>query len=239
MKIFILSVLIILPFISGAQSKTSFEITGSIAYSFRDINENKTVERFKTYISRKNTEKAAVRGLLGINISQRIANNFYIRSGLRLVDAGYIFPDDIRLKWGTQGVDGQFIANIPSGEEGYSTSLNHLFLEVPLLFRYHMLTGKGKFQPFVEAGISGMYYLTSFNFIENKGESDFLRERNKDINEFQMVGILSVGLNYDLSERKQLFFQPTFRYHLNPFYDLPIREHLFSAGLEIGCRWSI
>jgi hypothetical protein len=46
------------------------------------------------------------------------------------------------------------------------------------------------------------------------------------------------GTNYQLNEKWQLYFQPTIRYHLTT-HTAPIKEHLYSIGIELGARMSL
>jgi hypothetical protein len=46
------------------------------------------------------------------------------------------------------------------------------------------------------------------------------------------------GVNYIINEKFQLFTQPTMRYQIiSP--TSPIKEHLYSIGLELGARMSL
>jgi hypothetical protein len=63
--------------------------------------------------------------------------------------------------------------------------------------------------------------------------------RSVNIAELMMGAYCSVGLQHDLNENMQFFVQPIFRYGLTPVYPLAEREHLYSAGAELGLRYFI
>lgn len=91
----------------------------------------------------------------------------------------------------------------------------------------------------MEAGSAVSYYLQSVTVHNYGTDRKVFKENEQSINDFQISAILGVGLNYQLNNKTQLFLQPTFNYQLTDLVSAPVNEHLYSAGLEIGCRHRI
>ena len=114
---------------------------------------------------------------------------------------------------------------------------NYKFLEIPLVARWEF--NGNKLKPFIEFGISPTFYLNT-KVIQ---ETDIDRKKIDTANNaegialFHLVGLVSCGVNYVLTENIQLFGQPIFRSHLSPLvHNVRVKEYLYNTGLEIGIR---
>ena len=116
---------------------------------------------------------------------------------------------------------------------------NYWFLEIPLALRFEF-TNK-KFSPFIESGISPSVYLTTRTTSVTDIGTDVTYQKNgtSDFTSMHLVGMVSIGTNFTVNEKFQLFGQATYRYHLTKLADAPIEEHLYNYGIEIGVRRSI
>lgn len=224
-----------LPFLIVAQSNSSVDFIGSVDYTYRYF---KADENFDDSIRKK--EKGNLNWRLGFNYNQRLSERLFLKTGLRLMSLGYHREYNFgELRWGTQhDGEGNFDPNISPDESFPNTkvSTNYVFLEVPLVLRYEFTTKK--ITPYIEAGFGSAYVLQIRNTTSQEGErkSNTTSEFGENFNRFQLEGIISFGVNYNLNANWQLFTQPTFRYHLTELTDFYYKEHLWSAGLELGVR---
>lgn len=71
-----------------------------------------------------------------------------------------------------------------------------------------------------------LYYL---NRTEKSQSSD-----GSSYNRFNISPMVSIGLDYRLTDKMSLRIEPTFRYGLLKIIDSPITAYLFNAGLNVG-----
>lgn len=241
MKSIIISFLLCLPFLAISQFKSSIDLLGSADINYRDINFKNSESYFQSYKYGLDGDVASVKFRFGANYNYKINDRLVLKTGLRMANIGYKSYYSRRIFFGQYSTeyDGFSVPYNVSKNEGFSTSYNHFFIEVPLMARYEFKKSFGKFQPYAEAGLSGQYYLTTFSNEERNGVKELYAEKFDNINKFQMSANIGLGFNYNVSNRMQLFFQPTFRYNLTPMFDSAIKEHPFSVGFEMGLRFKL
>lgn len=234
LKIIFLLVLF-LPVFTFAQFGSTIDFIGSLEYSYRHLHLNTShLAGTSTVLEkRENGESAKTNWRFGFNYNQRLANKFYLKTGIRWASMGYK-GRKLDAIWASQhdGMGG--FTPLPNGINETQFIWDYWFLEIPLVGRYEFASGR--WTPFVEMGVSPSIYLTTRrNFVTNLGEEVALLKEN-NFNPLHLVGSISAGINYTLSDEWQLFGQPIFRYHLTPIEDTPIQQRLYSYGLEMGIR---
>lgn len=230
MKKYILSVALFLFMISiYGQRKSSVDIATGINHSYRQLSNDSGEELADRIIDvRKDFENAAIRWHLGVNFNHEMSDFFHLRTGVRVSNLGYSI--------GTLN----YITDLNPMDEGtFKRKENHLFIELPVAVRVEF--NNKKFTPFLEMGLAPSWYQATRNKTEINAstETEWIDYKDgpiPDWNEFHLIGSLSGGVNYTVSESWQLFAQPTFRYHITKLVDAPIGEHLYSIGLEMGAR---
>lgn len=241
MKIFLPFLLLIVSLSAFGQFSSSLDCVGALNVGYRYINPNKS-DVPSGFIDIRNNEKADLRADVGINYNIKIGSNLYFRTGLRFANKGYNsrkFDNDH--KWGIQSQNGVFNPNIPSGEKEKPNSqfkYHYFFIEIPLVARYEFLH-KNKLSFYAEAGGAASYYMKSVTVQKLGSDRKLIKINDEAINNIQISTIFSVGANYQLNYKTQLFLQPTFNYNLTDLVSAPVNEHLYSAGLEFGCRHRI
>lgn len=239
----IFSVLFFLPLLIYSQINTSLDFVGGIDFSYRNINNTSNDTDVDNVVIpfRNNDESGKLNVRFGFNFNKRVSEKIFFKTGLRFASFGYKGNGKTNLRWGNQQTGGVFNPTLP-GE--FSDTLqfidNFLFLEVPLIARFEF--SQKKFTPFVEFGLAPSLYLKSRNKLVINSETIIVEgdEDLYDYNKIHFVGVLSFGGNYNLTEGLQLFAQPTFRYHLTRLVkDVPIKENLWTVGLELGLRKQI
>lgn len=226
--IFLQVIIIPLGQLSG-QTTTSLDFILGVQSSYRALRLSTEAE---------NTESISLRNLLNIERSDRAQREsystaltvgvnynfklrtFFLKTGFRFTQVGYKAP---------------FLASViltsVAQVIGFPDWKYYWFAEIPFVFRYEFSTSK--ITPFIEFGSAYYFYLATSidDSIEVKKVSG--------INRINLSVNCSVGMNYQLSKRLQLFFQPTFQLFVLPLRDQLIHEHIYRFGVEIGIRKSL
>ncbi len=186
--------------------------------------------------TQRNEEEApSINARIGLNYHRKIGHQSWMKTGLRMADLGYKLEARTGLIWPSEIETGVFILD-PSLPHEVQIVNNYLFLEIPLVYRYE--SSSSKWKPFVEIGLAPNVYLANYQqeITDIYTRFDLIQETNAQQSTLQIAAIFSFGLIYDFSEHYQIFTQPSFRYHLNPWQKSEITEYLINGGIEIGIR---
>ena len=114
----------------------------------------------------------------------------------------------------------------------FNGTTDNSFVGIPLLLRYQLCNCT--LSPYVEAGPSVMF-LTDSKYSDAASAPDDFRDKFNAVNVF---GRATVGVNYTLSSRAQMFGGVTYNKQLNNFRaDNPATtERLNSFGVQLGMR---
>lgn len=160
----------------------------------------------------------------GINYNYKLKENTWFRIGLGFTSMG--FKDEII----TNGLGSVYVE--------LQKKYEHQFFEIPIALRREF--SQKKLKPFVEAGISSMYYLQSVTKIFVNGDKSFTRkERVDDASQIRYAMILSFGISHAFNEKWELIVRPNFRYHFAEIVGAPVEWHLWSGGLALGIRMKL
>jgi len=232
----IFSVCIFLPFLILAQGNSSFDLVGGIDYSFRQLSSDSEEQIVEVILDQREREEAKVNWRAGFNYNQQLTTKTFLKSGVRLASVGYRDQKLTGLMWGSEHDGTGGWTPDPSLPHEIQLSFNYLFVEIPIAFRYEL--GDKKVSPFVEAGIAPMVYMTTNTkrVTDIDVNNSFTRNTQDDFNKLHLAGTMSLGINYKLNDKLQIFGQAVGRYHFTKLYDAPIAEHLYNYGLEFGLR---
>ena len=161
-----------------------------------------------------------------------------MKSGVRLASVGYKDKKLNDVRWPSEiGPEGY--VNDPTLPNEMQVFTDYWFIEIPLAVRYEF--SSPKLSPFIELGISPSYYLTTRTKTETElyTNVDSNRGFNSDFSNVHMVGVASVGVNYNINSKFQFFGQATFRRHFTRLVEAPVSEHLYNYGTEFGVRMRI
>lgn len=235
LKLIIFSLVLIPIFLHG-QSKSSVDLIGSADYVYRNLSSdaedpNSVVSIPDLIDFMDDHQKGRLKARFGFNYNRKINQKLFLKSGLRLATVGYI----------TDSRASSFDLEVAK------LSTEHLFLEVPLVFRYEVLQ-VDKISLFIEVGFSPNIYLSTRTKNVTNGE---ITEDPLDFasfgayNRLHWVGSVSPGLNHTLNDNWQLFGQSIFRYHFTRLindsqfpmaFNILTKERLYSIGFELGIR---
>ena len=231
--------LVFTPFISFGQINQSIDIIGGLDYSYRNLTSSSDESLTSQLIeSLSEDESGILSWRFGANYNKKITNKLFLKTGLRLASVGYKGLNNTDLRWGSQhdGMGG-FDPSLPSNEPSeVQFTYNFWFIDIPIAVRYEV--NQKKFSPFFELGVSPSIYITTRTRQETNLDTSTssFDETRTSFNRLNLVGFASVGFNYNLCEKLQIFAQPIFRYHLTSSREGDYGEHLFTAGLELGVR---
>lgn len=112
---------------------------------------------------------------------------------------------------------------------------NFLYLEVPT--KVNFIFGENRLQYTVGAGLSSAYLMETKNTVVSYYADSTIRKHIQNqvpYKPFNLFATLNVGLLYQLSNKWQLKFEPTFRYGLLRTSDTPVSGRLYNFGLSSG-----
>jgi len=238
MKALIPFLLLTVPFVSFGQTNSTLDLVAGLEYSYRGLSTSSKDEIVIGIMEKRNDkETGKLNWRAGFNYNRRLSNRFHLKTGIRLASVGYKGEKKTGLRYASEFVTPDLWVPDPSLPHEVQFIYDYWFVEIPLVGRYE-LTNK-KIAPFLELGIAPSAYVTT----RTKTVTDLGTDVNFqdgveafNFNRFHLVGIFSVGVNFSVSEKVQLFGQPTLRYHLTQLADAAIEEHLFNYGIEIGAR---
>lgn len=110
------------------------------------------------------------------------------------------------------------------------------YLGLPFLLNFR--TSSSKWQFFSSAGLIPEFLLNSssrtiFYYRDGNKEKES-RPSTQEFNRINIVGSLSIGLEYLLSKEASLRMTPNLRFGLLQIINTPITAYLYNAGLQIG-----
>ncbi len=167
----------------------------------------------------------------GLNYERKLADNIWLKTGVRYAEVGFVdFQDTLR--WGVQH-NGNGTAAQNSVLSESKRTIDYSFLEIPAMLRFEF--AKGKWQPFFEMGIANNFYIKTISKL--LGPYEWTTEtREKDVNKYQLSGVISVGVNFEVLKKCKLFLQPVYRHHITQVNDSSAEIHLRNVGVETGVR---
>ena len=228
------------PYLAFSQFNSSIDLIIGMDYSYRNLNTSSNEGIVISILEKRDSaETGKLNGRLGFNFNKRLTNKLHLKTGIRLASIGYKGEKKTGLKWGSEhdGMGGWTPdPNLPHEIQFID---DYWFIEIPIAGRYEF--GERKLIPYIELGASPSFFLKTRTktITDISTETRFHSEEPLPFNKFHLVGNVSFGANYLISENMQVFGQPIFRYHLTKLVDAPIKEYLYDYGIEIGIRRKI
>jgi Outer membrane protein beta-barrel domain len=197
-------------------------------YSYRSLSVNKKDAPIEFIVPiRNDNEKAIIGFSLGANASYQLNNLLNIEFGINYSAKGYkinaqalTFEDQL----GTSGF----------GQITGSSKFHYIEIPIKLGFTF----GEKKTQFIAAVGITTGFLLSNKNNlsikypdgnIENFTNNGGITYRKLNINP-----TIAVGLNHNINSKSNIKIEPTFKYGIIAIADAPIKERLWSIGINIG-----
>ena len=231
--------LLLLPGFLLGQFDRSLDLTVGADYTHRHLragDDDPTLA--KTIQNRNDGELGKYNWHLGVHYNRRVSGRLFLKTGLQLASVGYRDERLTDLRWGSEYTDGKWIKD-PSLPHELEVRRNYWFVEVPLVARYAITSGR--LTPYVELGVAPSLYLNSrTRSITDLGDdTEVTRDDTPKIRDVQLVALFGCGVSYRLSDGFAVFAQPSLRYHLTAMVGSPVRERLYGVGLGVGVRWGL
>jgi hypothetical protein len=214
MKKYLLFIFLLLPIILISQSKAKLEFFKRLDYSsiYALDNDRGTFGR--------SIERGKVNLNFGINYNQIIRKNIWLKIGLGFTSLGE---------------QNSFHGHVIS-ENGIN-KISHQFLEIPTVLRFEFSTNK--ITPFLETGLSTMYYLQTRRKKIIGSSKNTENYRDENIQNIQIALNIGFGLSYPVNKMWETFFQTNIRCHLSKLEYSNSDEYLWSGGLILGVRFKL
>ena len=226
-------------------------------YSYREIKNNIRNSYSNRYINDIENGLLALSG--GISIKYQPGSKITIQSGFyyskigQTIENGLVYGSLSALKeYGKL-----YSLNNSSGsiEQAYSTSYyneingryyvsidnakyiqNFEYLEIPLIIRYKFIDKKIDLH--LLGGFSTNLLVSNYVYLKDEKEKFKIGETT-DIRKFNYCGAIGFGIEYDISSKIKLNFEPTLKYYINSINKLkPLDTHPYYFGLFTGVSYS-
>lgn len=197
-----------------AQGQTTLSLTsrGDLASSFGS--------------ARKDVDRIGTRASFGIELSKRIKENRALLVGLEYAIEGTDYGYTIR------GVDPEPELGIVNGAE-LTGAYRYDFIALPIGCRLYGADKKWRF--FGQASLIPMAYLRTIYSQRIEGR-DRVTQRRSDltIRDIHVAISTGAGIERVFGNGWSLGLQPTVRVHLNSLSDGPLKERLWTGGLQLN-----
>lgn len=161
----------------------------------------------------------------GVNFSYALNHWLSIESGLHYSNKGY----------GMKKQDLYSNQQEPGIPTNFKFIENFYYLDLPLKVNFSL--GKNRWRFISSVGASTNLFLkesqTQVLYFSDKTDRSTSSDGNK-YNNMNISPMVSLGIDYHLSNKMSLRVEPTFRYGLLKIIDAPVTAYLFSAGLNVG-----
>jgi hypothetical protein len=237
MKKICLLLLISFPLFTIAQNKLSgskklskfrYGLTFSTDYSYRRLTvkpENETV----AYIipTRNKIESPTIGYTFGANVNYNLNKLVNIETGLNYSLKRYT-------------VNGQTLTfEDQLGTTNYAEAsgfYNYHYIEIPIKVGFSF--GKKKTQFTAAVGmVAGFFIKSNTKFDIKYPNGNIISYDNNSViqyRKFNISPVLNIGIKYNINENSYLKIEPTFKYGLIAIVDAPIKENLWSVGLNVS-----
>jgi hypothetical protein len=112
---------------------------------------------------------------------------------------------------------------------------HYQYLDVPVKINIYLL--RSNLSIFVSGGVSANFLLNEFSRVkgEKSDGSEFEEKTESDqLEPFNLQVLIGAGIDYELSEKFSIRFEPVFRRSVMSIVDAPIRQYPYSFGTNFA-----
>lgn len=207
-------------------SKSGLGVTFSADQCFRTLKSNE--DELVALQQRNKEEIPRVGYTTGLNFYRRLSKRMSFAVGARYSSKGFK-TKQIDLHWATPDGD------LP--KKWYTVHRYH-YIELPMNLDYNFQVHK-KLNLFISAGVSVDKFIGKNTqlIITDHGRKERQSSIRKTMgySSWNLAIVMGFGLNYEISNRLKLRFESIGKYSLTPVSPkLPLKENLYSVGLQVG-----
>jgi hypothetical protein len=201
-------------------------------YSFRSLKNNDGASSTDLVIKTRNDIETAKFGYTtGLNVCINFSHLVGFETGIQFSNKGYK----------TKHQDLVYSPPNPSLPTKAKTNYAYQYIGIPLKAKFSFGKSKVRF-------VSSIGFMTNFllnvkqttNYEYSNGKTEKKSQSSKSgFNKVDFSPMVSVGVDYKLTNKIYLLADPTFRYGAVKTKDAPVTENLWSAGLNIGFYYAL
>ena len=201
-------------------------------YSSRTLKNNDDASSSDLVIKNRNDIETAKFGYTtGLNVYVNFSQLVGFETGIQYSNKGYK----------TKNQDLVYFPPSPSSPTKARFIYAYQYIGIPLKAKFSFGKNKVRF-------VSSIGFMTNFllnikqtaNYEYSNGKTEKKSQSSKSgFNKVDISPMLSVGVDYKLNSRINLFAEPTFRYGVIKTKDAPVTEHLWNVGLNIGFYYAL
>jgi hypothetical protein len=217
---------------NDSDKKYSIGINFSPDYSFRKLSAENDDLGLVEKLNKMESPKLGFTG--GLVSLYRFNERFVIETGIQLSDKGERHEES-NLTWVTPD-DDIYTVNDPAIPSSFKINYKYYYLGVPLKLNFYLI--RRKLNLFIVAGGAVDFLMkakirSTLEFQDRK-ETHTSTQDEDYFNKVNFVGLAGFGIDYKISQRFQLRFEPIFRYSFTPVVDSDLKENLYSAGANVA-----
>lgn len=171
----------------------------------------------------------------GLNLAIRINKRISIEAGLLYSDKCY------------QTKDITLVEITPSGQPDTTGPIkpkftfHYIYLDIPVKINYYLLTQRAKL--YLTAGISpgiSLAQKTNTNIEYRDGHTETNKSStNSGLSTINLTAVAGFGFSYDVTKRIYFKIEPLCRCSMTSIFNAPIKEYLYSIGLNTGLYYRL
>jgi len=201
-------------------------LTFSPNYCYRTLRYDQSDEDFANY--RNEIEIPKFGFTTGINSIFRFNKSLAIELGMLFSDKG---QQTKKIEITQEDPDNTIPDNIHN-------SWHYYYIDIPIKLNYFII--KGNLNLFVSPGISGNIFLTQKRVkSEFNPDNEYTYFMSEGFNKLNIAIILGAGLDYLITKKLNLRFEPIFRYSLTPLDNFKIKRYQYSIGANFGIYYKM
>jgi len=177
--------------------------------------------------ARFESDQLGTRASFGLEVATRHKENQAFLFGIEYAIGGTDFQDEFILFSEIDSITGFFESGNISGAHRYD------FIALPVGYRWY--GAEKKWRTYGQASLIPMAYLRTINSQRLNGENRRTQSlRDPFIRDLHVAISVGGGVERSFASGWHLALQPTLRYHLNSISNGPLKEYLWTAGLQVN-----